>query len=247
MPNNINQFTKFWAAVKDKNWQEAGRQLIDSGSGSPSGYLNQVQGRAYANALMLANGDAKFKEYKQEGEKIGGGAALLSAFNNRGSKTVTKKEVKEGLETIKTAEELVAITTSAEVLSSKRLLGDKGSTNAIIELINGFKIKNPAEAEKLKGMLEAKIGNYSRPLQTPEEVGAFQQLVYLTNPEGFKQLQYIDGEYGDLSKLIFNAESFRVGGPRILSKITDAASIANLSSFEREVLQKNLSQNTTSV
>ncbi len=53
--------------------------------------------------------------------------------------------------------------------------------------------------------------------------------------------------YGDLSKLIFNAESFRVGGPRILSKITDAASIANLTPFEQEVLKKNLARDTASV
>lgn len=43
MPNNINEFTKFWAAIKGENWQEAGKQLVDNGSGSPSGYLNQVQ------------------------------------------------------------------------------------------------------------------------------------------------------------------------------------------------------------
>jgi hypothetical protein len=204
MPNNINGFKKFWRAIKDKKWDVAWRELLVDKSGTgPSFYANQVQGRAYANALMLTNGDAKFKEYKQEGEKIGGGAALLSAFNNRGSKTITKKEVKEVLETIKTAEELLAITTSAEVLSSKRLLGDKGSTNAIIELINGFRIKNPAEAERLKGMLEAKIGNYSRPLQTPEDIGAFQQLVYLTDLEVFKKLEYIDGINGPRTQQAF--------------------------------------------
>lgn len=43
MPNNINEFTKFWTAIKKQNWQEAGKQLVDNGNGSPSGYLNQVQ------------------------------------------------------------------------------------------------------------------------------------------------------------------------------------------------------------
>lgn len=67
MPNNINEFTKFWAAIKDKNWQEAGRQLVDNGSGNPSGYLNQVAGRAYANAMILTTGDTTgFRRFKEE-------------------------------------------------------------------------------------------------------------------------------------------------------------------------------------
>ncbi len=83
MPNNINQFTKFWTAIKEQNWQEAGKQLVDNGNGSPSGYLSQVAGRAYANALMLANGDTNYREYKQEAEKISGGANLLNQYNQK--------------------------------------------------------------------------------------------------------------------------------------------------------------------
>lgn len=208
MPNNINKFTDFWTAVKEKKWAEAGRELlVDTSDKGPSSYLTKTQRRAYANAMMLANGDTNWESYTQEAEKISGGTALLRKFDNRDSKTVTKKEVREELETINTAEELLAITTSAEVLSSRRLFGDKGSTNTIIEFINGFKRKNSTEAERLKGMLEAKIGNYTRQLKTPEEVGAFQQLVYLTNPEAFKQLEYIDGENGPRTQQAFDTLS----------------------------------------
>jgi hypothetical protein len=251
MPNNINEFTEFWTAIKENRWADAGRELLENESGTgPSLYAIQTEGRAYANARMLANEDTNYREYKQEGEKIGGGAALLSAFNSRGSKTVTKQEVKEGLETIKTAADLVAITTSADVLSSKRMLSDKGSTNAIIELINGFKIKNPAEAERLKGMLEAKIGNYSRPLKTREEVGAFQQLFYLTYPERFaSEMEYIDGIYGDKTEAIFMKDIFVMwgwqekmeGSNGMLNKSPAeiATYISSLGEFERDILKRH--------
>lgn len=58
--------------------------------------------------------------------------------------------------------------------------------------------------------LKNQIGNFSRPLQTAEEVGAFQQLVYLGNPAIFQQLAFIDGEYGDKTHGVFMQEAYRV-------------------------------------
>gem|GEM_PF-1469112 len=36
------KFPQFWDAIKTKNWQEAGRQLVDNGKGTPSLYLRNV-------------------------------------------------------------------------------------------------------------------------------------------------------------------------------------------------------------
>jgi hypothetical protein len=64
-------FPKFWQAVKEKNWKEAGKQLMDSGTGSPNNYLNDVYTRAYANAMMLANEDPDGAEkYKKEASEV---------------------------------------------------------------------------------------------------------------------------------------------------------------------------------
>lgn len=63
--------------------------------------------------------------------------------------------------------------------------------------------EHPEEREALIAGLVEKIGNFSRPLQTAEEVGAFQQLVYLTDPEAFKQLEDIDGENGPKTERAF--------------------------------------------
>ncbi len=41
--------------------------------------------------------------------------------------------------------------------------------------------------------LKNQIGNFSRPLQTIQEIGAFQQLIYLVNPIAFEKLKFIDG------------------------------------------------------
>lgn len=57
--------------------------------------------------------------------------------------------------------------------------------------------------------LRAQIGDFSRPLQTPEEVGAFQQLFYLAYPDRFAdEMKYIDGEYGDKTKETFMRDAY---------------------------------------
>lgn len=53
------------------------------------------------------------------------------------------------------------------------------------------------------------IGSFTRPLQTAEEIGAFQQLFYLAYPSKFaEEMKYIDGEYGPKTKNIFLSETF---------------------------------------
>lgn len=122
MPNNINQFTKFWAAIKDKNWQEAGRQLVDSGSGSPSKYLSQTGGRAYANALGLSTGDvSNHRVNKREAEKLGSGEILNRYAQKVGEygKKVGMGERKDIVENAKNASDILSQTTSVDVLNTQ--------------------------------------------------------------------------------------------------------------------------------
>jgi len=57
--------------------------------------------------------------------------------------------------------------------------------------------------------LRQQIGDFSRPLQTPEQVGAFQQLFYLAYPERFAdEMKYIDGEYGSRTQETFMRDIF---------------------------------------
>lgn len=244
MPNNINEFTKFWAAIKDKNWQEAGRQLVDSGSGSPSRYLSQTGGRAYANALGLSTGDvANHRENKREAEKLGSGEILNRYAQKVGEygKKVGMWERKEIVKNAENAGDIITQTTSTDVLSTN------WSTKSVTKILDKYIQEHPEERAALISGLVEKIGNFSRPLQTPEEVGAFQQLVYLTNPEGFKELQYIDGEYGDKTKRAFMQEVYTINWSAMLAKITDAASLANLTPFEQEVLKTNLSRSSENI
>jgi hypothetical protein len=245
MPSNINEFTKFWAAIKDKNWQEAGKQLVDNGSGSPSGYLSQVAGRACANALMLANGDTNYAEYKQEAEKISGGANLLNHYNQKVGEYGKKVGMWERKEIVKNAEnagDILAQTTSTDVLSTN------WSTKSVTKILDKYIQEHPEERTALITGLVEKIWNFSRPLQTPEEVGAFQQLVYLANPEAFKQLEYIDGENGPKTEAAFVKEAFTIGrwqekiewASGILSKSPEeiSAYIAGLNDFEKWLLKR---------
>lgn len=52
-PTSVKNFRKFWAAVRQENWKEAARQMIDHGNGGPSGYLGDTYVRAHANARIL--------------------------------------------------------------------------------------------------------------------------------------------------------------------------------------------------
>lgn len=56
-------------------------------------------------------------------------------------------------------------------------------------------------------------------------------------------MKYIDGEYGPRTQETFMRDIYAINGSAMLAKITDAASVANLTPFEREVLQKNLAKN----
>lgn len=200
MPNNINQFSLFWKAIQEKNWQEAGKQLVDNGRGGPSDYLSQVSGRAYANAMMLANGDSDFQSYK---EWAGSGAQNIynTFIQNTGKyqKKVGMWERKEIVQNAQSVAELLATTTSNDVLNTV------WSTKSIIRILDKYLPKDPAERKQIKEeMIQAlknQIGNYSRPLITAGEIGAFQQLVYLEDPQRFKkELVYIDGEGGEGSR-----------------------------------------------
>lgn len=109
--------------------------------------------------------------------------------------------------------------------------------------------------------LRNQIGDFSRPLQTPEEVGAFQQLFYLAYPERFAdEMKYIDGEYGSRTQETFMKDIFVMGGWQekmegsngILGKSPEEIStyIAGLSEFERGILSKhytsgNVDQNSS--
>lgn len=245
MPNNINQFTKFWAAIKDKNWQEAGRQLVDSGSGSPSQYLNQTGGRAYANALGLSTGDvANHRANKQEAEKLRSGEILNRYAQKVGEygKKVGMWERKDIVENAENTADILSQTTSVDVLKTK------WSTKSVIKILDKYLQEHPEKREEMIQALRTQIWDFSRPLQTPEEVGAFQQLFYLAYPERFAdEMKYIDGEYGDKTKETFMRDAYTLNWSAILTKITDAASVTNLTPFEREVLQKNLSRETASV
>ncbi len=122
MPNNINEFTKFWAAIKDKNWQEAGLQLVDNGLGGPSGYVIGTGGRSYANALGLATGDiSSYKKNKQEVEKMSSGALLDRYIQEVGEygKKVGMDERKDIVKNAQNEDELLSETTSADVLRTK--------------------------------------------------------------------------------------------------------------------------------
>lgn len=246
MPNNINQFTKFWTAIKEQNWQEAGKQLVDNGNGSPSGYLSQVAGRAYANALMLANGDTNYREYKQEAEKISGGANLLNQYNQKVGeygRKVGMWERKEIVTNAQNAGDIISQTTSDDVLKTK------WSTQSVIKILDKYIAEHPGERNALIAGLSEKVGNFSRPLQNSAEIWAFQQLVYLTNPEAFKELVYIDGEYGGKTEAAFVREAFSLWGWQekiewvngLLSKNPADIStyIVWLNNFEKGLLQRH--------
>jgi hypothetical protein len=126
MPNNINQFTLFWKAIKEQNWQEAGKQLVDNGSGGPSGYLKQVSGRAYANAMILADGNEdSFKNKDFRTHKEGSGSGSQNIYNkftqNTGKygKTLGPKERKEIVQNAQNVDQIIAETTSDDVLKTR--------------------------------------------------------------------------------------------------------------------------------
>jgi hypothetical protein len=248
MPNNINQFTKFWTAIKGWNWQEAGKQLVDNGNGSHSGYLSQVAGRAYANALMLANWDTNYREYKHEAEKISGGANLLNQYNQKVGeygKKVGMWERKEIVNNAQNVGDIIAQTTSDDVLKTK------WSTQSIRKILDKYIAEHPEERSALIAGLSEKMGKFTHLLQNSAEVWAFQQLVYLTNHEAFKQLEYIDGEYGRKTEAAFVLEAFSMGGWQekiegangLLSKNpTDISTyIGWLNEFEKGLLQRHYS------
>jgi len=254
------KFPQFWDAIKTKNWQEAGRQLVDNGKGTPSLYLRNVLWRAYSNAMMLTAENQEYKEYKGRAERAGSAEAIFDLYNQENGKygkRFSRVERREELQEMSTVADLLEVTTSPSAMSSRWILGNKWSTRAIIDVLDKFidqHSRGPAEKAALewqvKEQLKIKFGNFKRPIfEDGSAMGAFQQWYYLQYGEkAFKEsVQYIDGTRGPLIENAFLRECYKVRGTDILRRIQSQADVRWLPQFERDILLTNLPGETKDV
>jgi len=116
------KFPQFWDAIKAKNWKEAGRQLIDNGEGTPSKYLKNVLGRAYANAMMLTEENQEYRQHKNKAERAGSAEAIFDLYNQENGKyerRFSRAERREELQAMSTVADLLEVTTSSSAMSSR--------------------------------------------------------------------------------------------------------------------------------
>jgi hypothetical protein len=207
-----NDFPKFWKAIKEKNWKEAGKQLMDSGGEYPSGYLKDVYTRAYANAMMLTHEDPDgAQKYKDETTGIikdTHNAQLL--YDAYFGKTGKYGDHLGWWEKRKLSKETTDPVEFADILLSDDVLrADKKSTATIQSLIQKHLRNNPGNRDTLVAEFKKRFGGFNWPLDTGTKIAAYQIYIYLTHPERFKKdVVYIDGQYGQKTKNNFLDDTF---------------------------------------